>query len=86
MVRTRLCFAATALLAFSLTLASCATGPAPTALVDVGATPEAVPSATAPAVPTDTPTETPQPTDTPAPLQLVVLHTNDNWGETEPCG
>ena len=19
-------------------------------------------------------------------LQLVVLHTNDNWGETEPCG
>ena len=21
-----------------------------------------------------------------APLDLVVLHTNDNWGETEPCG
>jgi len=21
-----------------------------------------------------------------APVQLVVLHTNDNWGETEPCG
>jgi hypothetical protein len=21
-----------------------------------------------------------------APLALVVLHTNDNWGETEPCG
>jgi hypothetical protein len=20
------------------------------------------------------------------PSQLVVLHTNDNWGETEPCG
>ncbi len=20
------------------------------------------------------------------PLQLVVLHSNDNWGETEPCG
>lgn len=19
-------------------------------------------------------------------LELVVLHTNDNWGETEPCG
>jgi ABC-type glycerol-3-phosphate transport system substrate-binding protein len=19
-------------------------------------------------------------------MQLVVLHTNDNWGETEPCG
>lgn len=23
---------------------------------------------------------------TPAPIDLVVLHTNDNWGETEPCG
>jgi hypothetical protein len=23
---------------------------------------------------------------TPLPLELVVLHTNDNWGETEPCG
>lgn len=23
---------------------------------------------------------------TPSPLDLVVLHTNDNWGETEPCG
>jgi hypothetical protein len=22
----------------------------------------------------------------PTPIQLVVLHTNDNWGETEPCG
>jgi hypothetical protein len=20
------------------------------------------------------------------PAQLMVLHTNDNWGETEPCG
>jgi hypothetical protein len=23
---------------------------------------------------------------TPSPIDLVVLHTNDNWGETEPCG
>jgi hypothetical protein len=30
------------------------------------------------------PTATPLPT--PAPLRLVILHTNDNWGETEPCG
>ncbi len=22
----------------------------------------------------------------PAPDQLTILHTNDNWGETEPCG
>lgn len=28
----------------------------------------------------------PMPTPTPESLQLVVLHTNDNWGETEPCG
>ena len=30
----------------------------------------------------------PEPTvhPTPAPIDLVVLHTNDNWGETEPCG
>jgi hypothetical protein len=32
----------------------------------------------------------PRPTSTatllPAPVTLVILHTNDNWGETEPCG
>lgn len=22
----------------------------------------------------------------PEPIELVVLHTNDNWGETKPCG
>ena len=26
------------------------------------------------------------PKDRREPMQLVVLHTNDNWGETEPCG
>lgn len=33
-------------------------------------------------------TFTPSPTFTamPVAMQLVVLHTNDNWGETEPCG
>ena len=82
MVRTRLCFTAMALLAFNLTLANCATAPAPTVLVELGAMPEEALSATAPVVPTDTP----EPTATPAPLQLVILHTNDNWGETEPCG
>lgn len=25
-------------------------------------------------------------TPMPGPVALVVLHTNDNWGETEPCG
>ena len=28
----------------------------------------------------------PTATMVPDPLRLVVLHTNDNWGETEPCG
>ena len=58
-----------------------------------GATPEAD-SQTSPLAPTRTLaptatlTPTPAPTATlpPAPIQLTVLHTNDNWGETEPCG
>ena len=33
-----------------------------------------------------TPTPVPAPSVDLDPLQLVVLHTNDNWGETEPCG
>jgi len=36
------------------------------------------------------PSEPPSPTATAAPTAgpatLVILHTNDNWGETEPCG
>lgn len=54
-----------------------------------------LPTATLP-LPTDTPvppTDTPlPPTDTPVPptarpdVHLALLHTNDNWGETEPCG
>jgi hypothetical protein len=41
-----------------------------------------------PTLPTKTPppTRTPTPIPTREPVQLVVLHTNDNWGETEPCG
>ncbi len=32
------------------------------------------------------PTLAPTATLPPAPVQLTILHTNDNWGETEPCG
>lgn len=39
-----------------------------------------------PLVDTEIPPPTSVPTPTIAPLQLIVLHTNDNWGETEPCG
>ncbi len=52
--------------------------------------PSPIASSKAAALPTVAPTSTPEPTPTPAPtsapIQLAVLHTNDNWGETEPCG
>lgn len=50
------------------------------------------PTLTPPPIPTSPPTLTPLPTLTLTPvlardpIRLVVLHTNDNWGETEPCG
>ena len=31
-------------------------------------------------------TSTPTPTPTPQPIELTVLHTNDTWGYSEPCG
>jgi predicted small lipoprotein YifL len=46
------------------------------------------PSAEAPSQvsPLPTPTSELAPALGTAPFQLVLLHTNDNWGETEPCG
>ncbi len=52
------------------------------------------PQSTSTPQPTDTPlptatprpTPTPLPTPTPQPIDLVVLHTNDVVGYTEPCG
>jgi hypothetical protein len=79
------------LLALSLLAAACGTvtpeagmqtsplaaaSPLPGTAAAPTASPTAVPTATA--IPTATPL--------PAPAWLVVLHTNDNWGETEPCG
>jgi hypothetical protein len=46
--------------------------------------PSPLPTLTSRAVPTPAATATVG--EIPAPSQLVVLHTNDNWGETEPCG
>jgi 2',3'-cyclic-nucleotide 2'-phosphodiesterase (5'-nucleotidase family) len=54
-----------------------------------GTTPEADSqvSPLAPASPLlPTVTMAPTATPAPAPIQLTILHTNDNWGETEPCG
>ena len=82
------------LLIASLLLAGCETAtpgqglPASTVAQSVLQSPLAPPTAV-PAL-TATPAPTPEPTVTPAPaaapVQLTVLHTNDNWGETEPCG
>jgi hypothetical protein len=33
-----------------------------------------------------TPTATPSSTAGRSAIEVVLLHTNDNWGETEPCG
>jgi hypothetical protein len=39
---------------------------------------------------TSAPTVLPSPTagalPTASPAAWIILHTNDNWGETEPCG
>ena len=83
------------LLLLGLILAGCG-DPTPATQADLLQSPlvadSPLPTATAPEMPTATmvPTLTPQPSPTElptlAPDQLVVLHTNDNWGETEPCG
>jgi hypothetical protein len=67
-------------LATGMALASCG-GAGPTAVIT--ATPASSVAATVPA-----PTETSVPTPVPPrdAIDLIILHTNDNWGETEPCG
>lgn len=49
-------------------------------------TPTSTPTKTLTPIPTSTPTSTPTPTPTPQPVELTVLHTNDTWGYSEPCG
>ena len=69
-----------------LLLAGCGASPTP------GGDPTVSPLATPVGIqetsplPTETATALPAPTATPPALSLLVLHTNDNWGETEPCG
>jgi len=75
----------------SLLLAGCgADTPEPGPQLSPLATPRG--GAGGPALPTNaalSPLETPSPAlpsgEHPG-VQLVLLHTNDNWGETEPCG
>ena len=58
------------------------------ATLDAAATSMASLRATAAAQPTPTHTPTPRPTVTLAPelTEIVVLHSNDTWGYTLPCG
>lgn len=49
-----------------------------------GATPVPTPMPTS--TPTKTPTPVPSPTPTSQPIELTVVHTNDTWGYSEPCG
>jgi len=48
------------------------------------ATPTPTPTSTPTKTPTPIPTSTPTPT--PQPIELTVMHTNDTWGYSEPCG
>lgn len=69
-------------LSAGILLAGCGTnGPS------TGSLSTAKPSPT-PVVPSPVPTSTPAATEPPAPaaIELTILHTNDNWGATEPCG
>lgn len=72
------------ILLFALLIAACSATTPVGSSVSPLATGSASPLPTASAVPTET--VIPSPTPTREPVQLVVLHTNDNWGETEPCG
>ena len=80
------------LLILSLIAAGCGAAtpeagqPTSTLAQSVLPSPTVAPTATPTAAPTSTPEPTPTPIPTAAPIQLTVLHTNDNWGETEPCG
>jgi hypothetical protein len=63
------------LLALGIFVVSCAT-----VAPDTGLSSSLLPTKTALPIRTLTPVPTREP------IQLVLLHTNDNWGETEPCG
>lgn len=95
MVSIRFWFCTVCLLILSLAVAGCgsvASEPDWQTSPLAQASPSPAPAFTSTPTPASTSTPQPAPTFTPVPLpapaanQLVVLHTNDNWGETEPCG
>lgn len=82
MISTRFWLSVVCLLALGLVVTGCGS---PTSGPDWQISPLAQVSPLP--APTFTPTVLPTPTFAATkPMQLVVLHTNDNWGATEPCG
>jgi len=51
-----------------------------------GVTSTPTPSPTSTPTKAPTPVPRPSPIPTPQPIELTVLHTNDTWGYSEPCG
>jgi hypothetical protein len=97
MVSERCAFWVPSLLALTLVVAGCGAAtpqPDPAAVTELPQTaapePDLQDSPLTQSSPLPTPNLFPAQTPTPSvrvePTQLVVLHTNDNWGETEPCG
>lgn len=45
-----------------------------------------IPSPTKPPTSTPLPSPTPSPTPPPPPISITLVHSNDTWGYTLPCG
>jgi hypothetical protein len=80
--RWTLCLLPLLVLALIPALASCGSLTSPTDPPAAASERDTQASPLAQLSPLPTPTSEPAP----KPIELVVLHTNDNWGETEPCG
>ena len=76
------------IMAIGLLLAGCASlqEGGPTALPSPVASLAAMPTVPATVAPSATPSPTATASPTASPAAWVILHTNDNWGETEMCG
>jgi hypothetical protein len=89
MTSARIILWITILMVLGWIVTGCGSTPSPTGTLETGDSQTSPLSPVSPLlVETKAPTPTPLPVPTvlPDPMQLVVLHTNDNWGETEPCG
>jgi hypothetical protein len=90
MICRRLILRVAGLMAIGLVIVGCGSAPTPIGeelAADHQISPLSPISQLSPiVVDTEAPPPTSAPMPTSKPVQLTVLHTNDNWGETEPCG